>query len=258
MDKYRPTKLEQLHYHPELSGNLQQLAKGGDIPHLLLFGPSGAGKKTRVMCFLRAIYGSAVEKVGMAGWAGGWSAIPMFLPNGGHGRLCPLPIALPVFLPMPPFGVLRPATIPAHASCCFVIQLKIEHKTFKPDPSKSKTVTINTIASNYHVEINPHDVGNDDYHVVRCLLKEIALTQQLDSSQRSFKGDHRAAHAPSNRLPNRTSKFSPPCPISPPLPRFLPSPDANIATFTSTRRHVHTVAFPAVSPQLSSSRRQTR
>lgn len=70
MDKYRPTKLEQLHYHPELSGNLQQLAKGGDIPHLLLFGPSGAGKKTRVMCFLRAIYGSAVEKVGGHGRVG--------------------------------------------------------------------------------------------------------------------------------------------------------------------------------------------
>jgi replication factor C subunit 3/5 len=45
-----------------------------------------------------------------------------------------------------------------------------------------------TIASNYHVEVNPSDVGIDDRVVIMGLIKTLASTQQLNSEgQREFK-----------------------------------------------------------------------
>ena len=52
-----------------------------------------------------------------------------------------------------------------------------------------KKIEISTLSSLYHIEVNPSEAGNNDYSVIRELLKEIAETAQLDSSkQRSFKG----------------------------------------------------------------------
>ena len=47
-----------------------------------------------------------------------------------------------------------------------------------------------TIASNYHIEVNPSDVGFYDRVVIQELIKNIASAQQLDSGgQRDFKGE---------------------------------------------------------------------
>ncbi|KAE8352680.1 cytochrome c oxidase assembly protein CtaG/Cox11-domain-containing protein [Aspergillus coremiiformis] len=63
VDKLRPRSLDGLSYHHELSARLKSLAQSGDFPHLLMYGPSGAGKKTRTIATLKELYGPGVEKI---------------------------------------------------------------------------------------------------------------------------------------------------------------------------------------------------
>lgn len=63
VDKHRPRTLETLTYHTTLSTRLHALATSGDFPHLLIYGPSGAGKKTRISATLRQLFGPGVEKI---------------------------------------------------------------------------------------------------------------------------------------------------------------------------------------------------
>nr|CDS16245.1 replication factor c subunit 3 [Echinococcus granulosus] len=63
VDKYRPRSLDSLDYHVEEAGTLKKLVTSGDFPHLLFYGPPGAGKKTRVSCLLRELYGGGVDKL---------------------------------------------------------------------------------------------------------------------------------------------------------------------------------------------------
>jgi len=63
VDKHRPNTLDRLDFHRDVTDKLKKLVEVKDFPHLLVYGPSGAGKKTRIMAFLREVFGSAVEKV---------------------------------------------------------------------------------------------------------------------------------------------------------------------------------------------------
>ncbi|KAI0303647.1 P-loop containing nucleoside triphosphate hydrolase protein [Multifurca ochricompacta] len=63
VDDYRPRTLNELHYHVRLSQRLKSLAGSGDFPHLLFYGPSGAGKKTRIAATLNELFGGGVEKL---------------------------------------------------------------------------------------------------------------------------------------------------------------------------------------------------
>ena len=63
VDKHRPKKLSKLDYQKQQAEHLELLVKGGDFPHLMVYGPPGAGKKTRVMALLRELYGNGVERL---------------------------------------------------------------------------------------------------------------------------------------------------------------------------------------------------
>ncbi|KAL1635649.1 Replication factor C (RF-C) subunit [Neofusicoccum ribis] len=126
VDKHRPRSLDALTYHHDLSDRLRSLAQSGDFPHLLVYGPSGAGKKTRIVATLKELYGPGVEKI------------------------------------------------------------KIDSRVFQT--SSNRKLEFNIVASNYHLEITPSDVGTYDRVVVQDLLKEVAQTQQVDlAAKQRFK-----------------------------------------------------------------------
>lgn len=59
-----------------------------------------------------------------------------------------------------------------------VEKIKIDARVFQT--SSSRKLEFNIVASVYHLEITPSDVGNYDRVVVQELLKEVAQTQQVD------------------------------------------------------------------------------
>nr|ACJ84254.1 unknown [Medicago truncatula] len=63
VDKYRPKTLDHAMVHSDIAQNLKKLVTEHDCPHLLFYGPSGAGKKTLIMALLRQMFGPGAEKV---------------------------------------------------------------------------------------------------------------------------------------------------------------------------------------------------
>lgn len=64
VDKYRPKSLQTLSHNDDLTNLLQSLShQPRDLPHLLLYGPNGSGKKTRCMSLLASIFGSGVLRM---------------------------------------------------------------------------------------------------------------------------------------------------------------------------------------------------
>lgn len=62
VDQYRPSGLSQNDLHVDVNNRLLAMIAAGDFPHILLWGRSGAGKKTRVNGILRALYGNSAAK----------------------------------------------------------------------------------------------------------------------------------------------------------------------------------------------------
>ncbi|CCF59519.1 hypothetical protein KAFR_0H01090 [Kazachstania africana CBS 2517] len=64
VDKYRPKSLKTLSHSSDLTELLTSLSEHPrDLPHLLLYGPNGSGKKTRCMALLESIFGPGVYRL---------------------------------------------------------------------------------------------------------------------------------------------------------------------------------------------------
>jgi replication factor C subunit 3/5 len=121
VDRYRPLGLG-LRFgegmggvlHTGVNERLESLAScPGSVPHLLFYGPNGSGRRTRILGFLRELFGDGVYRV------------------------------------------------------------KVSDRSFRPAAGKSE-ITLSTLHSNYHIELNPSDVGSNDRHVIQHLFREIA------------------------------------------------------------------------------------
>ncbi len=68
-----------------------------------------------------------------------------------------------------------------------VERVKLEHRSFKT-PS-NKVIDLTTLGSNFHIECNPSDAGNNDKFVIQEVIKEIAShgTLQATNQIKSFK-----------------------------------------------------------------------
>lgn len=121
VDKYRPSRLEDLSYHTSTTKRLQALAqKPESMPHLVFYGQPGSGKKTRVNALLHALYGVGAQK------------------------------------------------------------LKLDKRTFTTPTNR--TVEINMVTSNYHIELSPGDAGLNDRFVVQEVIKEMAANRNIVSA----------------------------------------------------------------------------
>lgn len=60
-EKYRPSNVSDLLFNKEIFSQLMYLASNEDIPHVIISGPPGGGKKTLVKFFLESLYDSDVN-----------------------------------------------------------------------------------------------------------------------------------------------------------------------------------------------------
>ena len=57
VEKYRPTKLNDIKSHEDILCTLRFYIQSGSIPHTLFYGPPGTGKTTTILACARELFG---------------------------------------------------------------------------------------------------------------------------------------------------------------------------------------------------------
>lgn len=63
IDKYKPSSFEQIEFSKDSNERLISLSKTNNVPHIILKGRRGSGKRTRVLLFLKERFGPGVFNV---------------------------------------------------------------------------------------------------------------------------------------------------------------------------------------------------
>lgn len=63
IDEYTPTSLDDVFFHTKLYDRLYKMSQDNSIPHVILHGPLGSGKRTMTKIFLRMIYGNSIDNL---------------------------------------------------------------------------------------------------------------------------------------------------------------------------------------------------
>ena len=62
-EKYKPYEFGSLLYNNDIEVKLKKLISNDDFPHLLFYGPNGAGKRTLAKCILSELFGEGALKM---------------------------------------------------------------------------------------------------------------------------------------------------------------------------------------------------
>lgn len=62
VDSCRPRSFDSMDLHRDVCANLKRLVANGNYPHIVFYGPCGAGKHTLASALLREIYGPGADK----------------------------------------------------------------------------------------------------------------------------------------------------------------------------------------------------
>lgn len=62
-EKYRPYSFSDLQYNTDIERKICKLIQSDDFPHMLLYGPSGGGKRSIIKCILNELFGEGAQKM---------------------------------------------------------------------------------------------------------------------------------------------------------------------------------------------------
>lgn len=175
-DAARPSTFDELTFHPALTRRMRAFVHSDEarcrMPHVLLCGPQGGGKRTRVQCLLAELFkqvdADTGQRVSVVNTSSRWQHFVVSTSRAASAHS----------------GALTGATSGSGGSGG-----GDESKTkwaqavrgTASSASSSTSHNIFALASAYHVELTPSDLQHLDLYVVQQTFKVLASSRTLDS-----------------------------------------------------------------------------
>ncbi len=247
VDRIHPCSLTELSFHPQITSRLTALAqRGSEMPHLLLYGPEGGGKKTRVRCLLHALFGAeALQTTQQRRELQTGEVMSSTIMRQEEKETAevaevdgfPLSSSLTQ-------ERKRTAKTKNSGSAKGAAKIKInkveqnvsdnssssdvEHEYENEEEKENATTASNapkaniaTWESHFHVEVNPSDAGSRDTEVVQGLIKQLSDLRPLPRSM--FSTPARLSSSSSTAMQFSSSSSSSSSRLVPPPPRMVMS-----------------------------------